>query len=70
MFTGSRPVNGSSMRSTSGSCSMAARNWTFCWLPLDSSSARRSANSGTRKRASHARASRAARGGSPYRPAK
>ena len=33
----------------------AARNWTFCWLPFESSSARRSAKSGTRKRASHDR---------------
>ena len=32
-------------------------NWIFCWLPLDSSSARRSAYSGTRKRASQARTS-------------
>ena len=58
MFTGSRPVNGSSMSRTCGSCMTAARNWTFCWLPFESSSARRSANSGTRKRASHDRASR------------
>ena len=27
-------------------------NWTFCWLPFDSSSARRSAYSGIRKRVS------------------
>ena len=60
MFTGSRPVNGSSMSRTCGSCRTAARNWTFCWLPFDSSSARRSANSGTRKRASQDVASRVA----------
>ena len=40
-LTGSRPVNGSSISRTSGSCRTAAMNWTFCWLPLDSSSARR-----------------------------
>ena len=33
-MTGSRPVNGSSMSRTSGSCRIAAMNWTFCWLPL------------------------------------
>ena len=51
-LTGSRPVNGSSISSTSGSWRTAAMNWTFCWLPLDSSSARRSAYSGIRKRRS------------------
>ena len=32
-------------------------NWIFCWLPLESCSARRSAYSGTRKRASQVRTS-------------
>ena len=42
-------------------------NWTFCWLPFDSSSARRSAYSGIRKRVSQASASRRARSGAiPY----
>ena len=59
-FTGSRPVNGSSMSSTCGSWRMAAMNWIFCWLPFESCSARRSAYSGIRKRSSHSRASRSA----------
>ena len=41
-FTGSSPVNGSSMISTSGSWRIAAMNWIFCWLPFDSSSTLRS----------------------------
>ena len=41
-FTGSRPLKGSSMISTSGSWRMAAMNWIFCWFPLDSSSTLRS----------------------------
>ena len=47
-------------------------NWTFCWLPFDSSSARRSARTpGCGSAASHASASRRARsGGSPYSDAK
>ena len=40
-LTGSRPVNGSSISSTSGSWRIAAMSWIFCWLPFDSSSARR-----------------------------
>ena len=70
-LTGSSPVNGSSIRSTSGSWRTAAMNWTFCWLPLDSSSARLSAYSGMRKRRSQPIAARRARsGGSPYSEAK
>ena len=70
-LTGSRPVNGSSIRTTSGSWRIAAMNWTFCWLPLLSSSAFRPASSGTRKRSSQSSASRrASRGGTPYSPAK
>ena len=30
-------------------------NWTFCWLPFESSSALRSARSAIRNRSSHAR---------------
>ena len=56
-LTGSRPLNGSSMIRTSGSWRTAAMNWIFCWLPFESSSARRSAYSGTRKRVSQPRTS-------------
>ena len=49
-LTGSRPVNGSSMSRTCGSCRTAAMNWIFCWLPLDSCSARRPARSSARNR--------------------
>ena len=46
-------------------------NWTFCWLPLDSCSARRSARSSARNRRSQAIASRFARSaGTPWSPAK
>ena len=45
-LTGSRPVNGSSISRTGGSWRIAAMSWIFCWLPLDSSSARRSAELG------------------------
>ena len=56
-LTGSRPTNGSSISSTSGSWSMVATYCTFCWLPLDRVSARRSARSAIRKRSSQAIAS-------------
>ena len=70
-FTGSRPVNGSSISSTSGSWRIAAISWIFCWLPFDSSSARRKARSGTRKRSSQWSASRRARSrATPYSAAK
>ena len=39
-LTGSRPLNGSSRISRSGSWMMAARNCTFCCMPFDSSSQR------------------------------
>ena len=54
-LTGSRPTNGSSMIRTSGSWRIAAMSWTFCWLPFESSSARRFSYSGIRKRASQSR---------------
>ena len=60
-LTGSSPVNGSSISRTSGSWRIAAMNWTFCWLPFESSSARRFAYSAMRKRVSQASASRGAR---------
>ncbi len=70
-LTGSSPVNGSSMSSTCGSCRTAAMNWTFCWLPLDSCSALRSARSSARNRLSQAIASRLARAeGMPWSPPK
>ena len=59
-FTGSSPVNGSSISSTCGLWSTAAMNWTFCWLPFESSSARRPAISPMRNRSSQALASRRA----------
>ncbi len=34
--TGSRPLNGSSRISSSGSCTSAAATWARCWLPSDS----------------------------------
>src|ERR1035441_6179653 len=37
-LAGSSPAKGSSMRMRSGSCSRAAMNWTFCCIPLESSS--------------------------------
>src|ERR1039458_5410944 len=37
-LAGSRPAKGSSMMTSSGSCSSAAMNCTFCCIPLDSSS--------------------------------
>ena len=43
--TGSRPENGSSSTSTSGSCTSAAASCTRCWLPSESVSARSSARS-------------------------
>ena len=68
-LTGSRPVNGSSISRTCGSWSTAAMNWIFCWLPLDSCSARRSARSSARNRRSQPSASRRARSeGTPWRP--
>ena len=37
-MTGSRPLKGSSMMMSSGSCRSAAMNWIFCCMPLESSS--------------------------------
>ena len=37
-LTGSRPLKGSSMMMSSGSCSRVAMNWIFCCMPLESSS--------------------------------
>ena len=69
-LTGSRPVNGSSMSRTCGSCRTAAMNWIFCWLPFESCSARRSARSSARNRRSQSIATRRARSaGTPWRPA-
>ena len=71
VLTGSRPLNGSSMIRTVGSWTIEAMNWTFCWLPLLSSSVRRSAASAMRNRSSHSRTVRtASRRSTPYRPAK
>ena len=51
--TGSRPENGSSSISTSGSWSSALISWTRCWLPSDrSSSCRRPDRRGRARRAS------------------
>ena len=38
MPIGSRPLNGSSRTSSSGSWASATASWTRCWLPCDSSS--------------------------------
>ena len=38
MFTGSRPLNGSSRINRSGACRTAAMSCTFCSMPFDSSS--------------------------------
>ena len=45
--TGSRPENGSSSTSTSGSCTSAAASCTRCWLPRDRLSTRSSARPST-----------------------
>ena len=71
LLTGSSPANGSSMIRTSGSWTIAAMNWIFCWLPLLSSSVRRWAASGMCSRSSHSwTVRRAASRSTPYRPAK
>ena len=38
VLIGSRPENGSSRIRISGSCTIVAMNWTFCCIPLESSS--------------------------------
>src|SRR4029079_5963213 len=60
--SGSRPENGSSSTSSSGSCASATVSWTRCWLPCDSSSSFDLAESATPIRPSQRRpASSAAR---------
>src|SRR6185369_5863538 len=59
-LTGSSPVNGSSISRTGGLWRIAQISWIFCWLPLLSSSALRSARSDTRSRRSQSRAVRRA----------
>jgi len=70
-FTGSRPENGSSRITNSGSCAMAARTWTFWPMPFDSASVLASAKSlrPYRSRSSKARAL-AARWPMPFSVAK
>ena len=70
-MTGSSPVNGSSMSRTSGSCRIAAMNWTFCWLPLLTAPRRGGRrSSGIRKRSSHSVRVRAGRGRAARRTAR
>ena len=38
VFTGSKPLNGSSSMSRDGLCTTVVMNWTFCAIPLESSS--------------------------------
>ena len=53
-LTGSRPENGSSRITSSGSCSSAPANCTFCCMPLDRSSTFFCAQSLTPSRSSQA----------------
>ena len=62
-LTGSRPTNGSSMSSTSGSWRIVAMYWTFCWLPFDRRLGRRAPTSAIRNRASQRLAPPSARRG-------
>ena len=48
------PENGSSKKTISGSCTTAAMNCTFCAIPLESCSTRRSRQSASSNRSSHA----------------
>jgi hypothetical protein len=54
MAIGSRPENGSSSTSRSGSFTRAAISWTRCWLPCDSASRRSAARSARPRRSSQA----------------
>ncbi len=69
-FTGSRPLNGSSRISSSGSETTAAMNCTFCDCPFDSDSILRPARSASCRRSSQASMapSRRARGTDLSRP--
>ena len=59
--SGSRPANGSSSTSATGSCTSAAASCTRCWLPCESASSRASPRSWSPSRASQRSTPAAAR---------